>query len=132
MSVPAATPRFTRGQIRLGLAVIWMAAAATAGIGIGRLIVAGQHSTTTVEAPVPMAVAHVRVMPVAPAIIGRSLPVSQPNLVVVPSSDAAQAQAGMPFQPVGATAYQAADRTLQPGFTAFGSLQGSVGTAPVR
>jgi hypothetical protein len=125
------SPRLTARQIHLGLGLIWILAAITGGIGIGRLILEARRPAT-VEAPVPVATAEVRIIPLTTTVITTSHQVTQPNLTVGSSSAVSQAQAGQPFAVMALASYQAATPDLQPGFLPAGLPQGNLGTTAVR
>jgi len=62
MDMPASIsdqPRLTLRQIRLGLSVVWVAAAIIAGIGIGRMVIDARNAAIIAEPPAPIASAKV-------------------------------------------------------------------------
>jgi hypothetical protein len=137
-SLPAAPvlPAITDRHMRYLLATVWIAATVLAGIGIGRLVAARVASAPALPG-LPVARASVNVAPLAPAddsaVAVRSaagtLTVT-PSLAVKPSSATDQAAAGTPFQTAGTGWFQGAGPDLQPGFAAYGRVQGNIGTAP--
>jgi hypothetical protein len=126
-SLPAAPvlPAITDRHMRYLLATVWIAATVLAGIGIGRLVAARVASAPALPG-LPVARASVNVAPLAPAddsaVAVRSaagtLTVT-PSLAVKPSS----ATDGTGW-------FQGAGPDLQPGFAAYGRVQGNIGTAP--
>jgi len=133
-TIPAAAPRFTTDQMRIGLVIIWILAAATAGIGLGRLILSSR-STTAPVAAFPVATAGVNIAGAPAFTLKPAQPVPSPSLKVAgKGSSPDQAQVGQPFATAAGIVYQpaAGPSSLQPGFTPFGHTQGNAGTTPVN
>ncbi len=140
---PAAAPArrgITHRQARIGLTLIWAAAAIAGGIGAGRLVSASLRPAVAAEAPAPVATAAVAV---APAISGQiagavsAEAAGQDSGKLAPTSQSqsvAQAQAGSPFSTIALATFQAAQPSdsLMPGYNHFGHSQGNIGTVPVR
>jgi hypothetical protein len=137
IAMPAAVtdrPRLTLHQIRLGLSVVWVAAALIAGVGIGRMINDSRNAVLSTEPPAPVAMANVTATSANSGSIGGSEAVSLPDLKVVPAAAITQAQAGSVFATLPIINFHPADtsNSLQPGFSNNVRIQGNVGTIPVR
>lgn len=130
------TPLLTLPRIRFVLGLVWLFAALTAGIGIGRLIIEARPGVVS-ETPTPIAATTLKVISAAaaitPVIAAPTTPVVS-NVSVLPSTAFEQAQAGTTYATLAAVTYQSAlgNDALQPGFSAYLRAQGTLGTVPVR
>jgi len=132
--LPAAAPRFGASQIRLGLIAVWMLAAVTGGIGIGRLI-ANSRNTAAPVAAMPVASASIQPAQAMAFTISPANAAVSPSLKVAGTSASPdQAQVGQPFATAAGIVFQpaAGPSSLQPGFTHFARTQGNLGTAPIN
>lgn len=137
VSMPVAAtdrPRLTLRQIRLGLSVVWVAAALIAGVGIGRMINDSRNAAVSTEPPAPVATANVTATATVSGSIASAQVVSAPDVKVVPAADITQAQAGNVFATLSIANFQPANtsNSLQPGFSNLVTTQGNIGTNPVR
>ena len=137
VSMPVAAtdrPRLTLRQIRLGLSVVWVAAALIAGVGIGRMINDATSAALSTEPPAPIAVAKVIAARSVSGSIGRAQVVPAADMKVAPAADITQAQAGNVFATLSIANFQPANTpsALQPGYSDSVRSQGNIGTLPVR
>jgi len=126
--------RLTIRQIRLGLGVVWVAAALLAGVGVGRMIKDAAGGSAGAVPPAPIALAKVTVANAAPGSISRARAISVIDMKVAPAAAISQAQSGSVFITASVASLQDTNsfNALQPGYNNFVTTQGNIGTNPVR
>jgi hypothetical protein len=131
---PSHTPSrlAARFSLRHALAIIWVAAAITGGIGLGRVFVAYQIAQLTYEPAVPVATASVYVASLVTPDFTAQPSSSSGDIAVTTNLSVDQAQAGQPFAVLASSSLQASSNTLQPGFVPYFGTQGTIGTDPIR
>lgn len=128
------SPQIVVNKLKLGLGVIWIAAALSGGVGTGLLIRHNVAPAYTAEVPTPITQAPVSVSAVLPGSVTLVYDPVAHDLVMTKATDINQAQAGTTFVTTLATSIQgpAGSGALQPGFAHFMSAQGNIGTIPVH
>jgi hypothetical protein len=130
-------PHVSTRQIRVIVWLLCIAAAAGAGIGIGRLILANTHFEAISEPAIPIATASIMVAPAPSYSIAAPIPVVDAPMArsAALASPTSQANGGSPLTTVETSQFQpSADiSALQPGFTPYSNLQGTIGVpSPIK
>ena len=126
--------RLTLRQIRLGLGVVWVAAALLAGVGVGRMIKDATGSSAVPVPAAPIALSKVTVASISVGTISLGQIITSPSLKVSPDTAISQAQSGSVFATASIVVLQDTNslNALQPGYNNFVTTQGNIGTDAVR
>jgi hypothetical protein len=125
------TPSIPPRVMQIAMYGLWILVAVTAGVGLGLWIVSRNTARSALPG-IPVATAAVTIVHAPSGNIGLAT-VTVPVLAMASSSAVEQSSVGDIWQVAPLSALQPADQpeALQPGFTAYGLDQGTVGTAPV-
>ena len=137
--IPVTGTRVSLEKARLGLGIIWVAAAVSAGIGFGLLIRTHSSGNSVAVYPAPVATLQLSVQSASAKVLTSGPVVLAPSVAYAPlavrfASSYLQAQSGSTLSTISAGLSQGALGTvaLQPGFVQAPLPQGNIATSPVR